>query len=256
MSQRDKDSNGLIVNYLYLRKAIGCVGVLLPLVLLFGNLIFSSTVQESMSYYYYTHMRNIFVGTLCAQGVFLIGYAGYDEWDRWITNIAGICSIGVAFCPTKPAVCAAHARTCVAPSVRALSTGQNVIGYVHLGFAALTFLALAVMALRFTKTSGNPPPQPGFVNQIRWAMGYAPQDQDPRTSLKKRRDAIYRFCGIAILVLLVLAVLSNLLPRSSVPVLFILEALAVLAFGVSWFVKGQTLLSPIQDQEPVTAALV
>jgi hypothetical protein len=47
----------------------------------------------------------------------------------------------------------------------------------------------------------------------------------------------------------VLAALANLLPQSfknDVPVLFILEALAVFAFGVSWFVKGQTLIGAMR----------
>ena len=41
-----------------------------------------------------------------------------------------------------------------------------------------------------------------------------------------------------------LAVLSNLLPASvnaHWPLLFIFEAVAVFAFGVSWFAKGRTL---------------
>jgi hypothetical protein len=31
-------------------------------------------------------MRNIFVGALCALGVFLGAYNGYDEVDRWIVK--------------------------------------------------------------------------------------------------------------------------------------------------------------------------
>jgi len=30
------------------------------------------------------------------------------------------------------------------------------------------------------------------------------------------------------------------------------EALAILAFGVSWFVKGQTLIGALKDAPPVT----
>jgi len=34
--------------------------------------------------------------------------------------------------------------------------------------------------------------------------------------------------------------------------LFLYEALAILAFGVSWFVKGQTLIGALKDAPPVT----
>jgi hypothetical protein len=69
-------------------------------VLITGNVIFFTTsLPGSMSGYYYTHMRDLFVGALCALGVFLVAYVGYDEVDRWITNIAGLCAIGVAFFP-------------------------------------------------------------------------------------------------------------------------------------------------------------
>jgi hypothetical protein len=33
-------------------------------------------------------MRNFFVGALCALGIFLVAYNGYDLADRMITNIA------------------------------------------------------------------------------------------------------------------------------------------------------------------------
>jgi hypothetical protein len=147
--QRAKEKNELIISYMFLRKAVGWIGTLLPVVLITGNVIFFTTsLPGSMSGYYYTHMRNVFVGALCALGVFLVAYAGYDDVDRWITNIAGLCAIGVAFFPTKPTVCAVDARTCAAPAVRHLSAGQQAVGDIHLFFAAVTFIALGLMALR------------------------------------------------------------------------------------------------------------
>ena len=50
--------------------------------------------------------------------------------------------------------------------------------------------------------------------------------------------------GITILSCVLLAALSNLLPSSvnaDWPLLFIFEAVAVVAFGVSWFAKGHTI---------------
>ena len=137
---------------LFLRQFVGWIGTLLPIVLLVGVAISSTQARpDSMSGYYYTDMRNVFVGALCALGAFLGGYDGYDCVDRWITNVAGFGAIGVAFCPTKPTVCAAGARACPAASVTQLSTGQQVVGDVHVFFAVTTFIMLGLMALRFAK---------------------------------------------------------------------------------------------------------
>jgi hypothetical protein len=201
LQRRTTQTNELVISYLLLRKTVGWIGMLLPFVLIVGNVVMSASRPDSMSGYYYTPMRNVFVGALCALGVFLIAYDGYDNVDRWITNIAGLCAIGVAFCPTKPS--------------GPLSTAQNVVGDIHVFFAVCTFTALGLMALRFTKGC-----------QVRV------------------ETTAYQVCGAMILACVVLAAASNLLPSADFanwPVLFILEATAVVAFGISWFVKGKTI---------------
>jgi hypothetical protein len=246
--QRAKEKNELIISYMFLRKTVGWIGTLLPVVLITGNVIFTTSLPGSMSGYYYTHMRNVFVGALCALGVFLVAYAGYDEVDRWITNIAGLGAIGVAYFPTKPAVCAADARACVAPSVRHLSAGQQAVGDIHLVFAVVTFIALGLMALRFAKPAATPPDL-AMMARIRYALGWARPGTGQQPP-QKRRNIIYRACGVTILSCVALAAASNLLPaavKAHWPWLFIFEALAVFAFGVSWFVKGQTLLPALKD---------
>jgi hypothetical protein len=251
MTQRSKDSNQLVIDYLFLRKTVGWIGTLLPIVLIAGNaLFFTTSLPDSMSSYYYTHMRDVFVGALCALGVFLLSYAGYDEWDRWITNIAGLGAIGVALCATKPTVCGAHARSCAAPAVRTMTSAQNIVGTIHLVFAAAAFLALGVMAVRFARLPRSDEARPpGFLCWFRSAFGVPqPGQPDTRTRADKRSAVIFRSCGLGIVACVVFGVLSNFLPQSiknDVPVLFVLEALAVFAFGLSWFVKGQTLVPTV-----------
>ena len=239
MVQRSAEKNQLIVSYMVLRRTVGWIGTLLPIVLLLGNaLIFHASRPDSMSGYYYTGMRNIFVGSLCALGVFLVAYNGYDDVDRWITNVAGASAIGVALFPTKPAV--PH-----------LSAGQQAIGDIHVVCAAVTFIALGLMALRFAKSDGTPGGQAG-ISRIRHGLGLARPSNDKRTPQKKQRNVVYRVCGITILSCVVLAAASNLLPASvkaQWPWLFVFEALAVFAFGVSWFVKGETLRT-LKDRPP------
>jgi len=69
-------SSGLTYSYLALRKAVGWIGMLLPFVLMCGvSLIFKSDIKlQNISMYYYTGMRDVFVGALCAIGLFLFFY--------------------------------------------------------------------------------------------------------------------------------------------------------------------------------------
>ena len=214
------DENQLVISYTLLRQVVGWIGTLLPIVLLAGLAISSTQSRpDSMSGYYYTDMRNVFVGALCALGAFLGAYDGYDDLDRWITNIAGFCAVGVAFCPTKSTVCGPGAHACPASSVAQLSTGQQVVGDIHVFFAVTTFVMLGLMALRFAKA-------------------------EKAEQRYRGENSVYRATGITILSCVMLAVLSNLLPSSvnaHWPLLFIFEAVAVFSFGVSWFVKGRTM---------------
>jgi hypothetical protein len=217
MSQRNPDQNELIVNYMRLRQTVGWIGTLLPIVLLAGAAFTSTARPDSMSGYYYTDMRDIFVGTLWALGVFLVAYRGYDKVDDSITNVAGFAAIGVALFPTKPAVCTAGPGACPASSVTRLSTHQQVVGDIHLVLAAVTLIALGLMALRFAKQTKQ-----------RFAT----------------ENAIYLGSGAIVLCCVLLAALFALLPASVKgrwPWLFFFEAVAVFAFGVSWFVKGRTI---------------
>jgi hypothetical protein len=103
-----------------LRKAIGWMGMSLPFVLVLLSLIpfFKTSIQQSISYYYYTNLREIFVGVLCAVSLFLIRYRGFDNpvfWknDNKMTNLAGIMALGVALVPTNPADCSEKIYTLI-----------------------------------------------------------------------------------------------------------------------------------------------
>jgi hypothetical protein len=48
-------------------------------------------------------MRDVFVGTLFATGVFLFCYRGPDRQDNVLTNIAGGAAIAIGLFPMDPA---------------------------------------------------------------------------------------------------------------------------------------------------------
>jgi hypothetical protein len=123
-------SNSMAVrNYLTLRKLIGILGISLPVVMWLGERLFcSSQLQPTISDYYYTRMRDEFVGILWAIGVFLVCYRGTRVWDDIISTAAGAFAILVALFPTK-----SHDSTatgCVFPS--AISPPwRDIIGNLH-----------------------------------------------------------------------------------------------------------------------------
>ena len=67
----------LVLSYLSIRRSLGLLGLLLPILLgPVGWLTLGIDIQENMSSYYHTPLRDVFVGVLCAIGIFLFCYAG------------------------------------------------------------------------------------------------------------------------------------------------------------------------------------
>lgn len=82
------------------------VGMVLMLVLLLtsvGLQVLASDptcLQSSISAYYFTPVRAVFVGCLCALGACLIVYRGSDDLEDIAMNAAGALAFVVAFVPT------------------------------------------------------------------------------------------------------------------------------------------------------------
>jgi hypothetical protein len=212
----------LAVSYLFLRRAVGLIGSLLPIVVPLGYSITTGNwlLLPSISSYYYTDVRNVFVGSLCAVGVFLICYR-YRYWDDIFATLAGVFAIGVAFCPP------------VVPDPSGLA---RVMGVLHVVFAALFLITMGLMCL-FLFTRSYPA-------------------QTGRTAAKNTRNLIYRICGALVLAFTALAGLSALASQSfinDVHPLFWCEAIATFAFGFAWWVKGQTLWQDATTDAPTSA---
>lgn len=211
-TQASPAEDNLVLSYLGLRKAIGIIGMALPFVLALGKILLDGPgIQDSISSYYYTGMRDVLVGSLCAIAVFLMSYHGYERLDDLAGDLACVFAIGVALFPTTPGL---------DPTPR-----DKLIGGLHVSFAALFFLTLAFFSLvLFTKT--DPTKRP--------------------TVQKRQRNVVYTVCGYTILacIALVAAVsqLSADSPVRSLDPVFWLESVAVLAFGASWLTKGEAIL--------------
>jgi hypothetical protein len=194
--------------YKFLQKAVGLIAVTLPVVVAAGHFVAGGTgFKGSISSYYYTHLGTYFVGSLFALGVFFLSYnyrplPNY-ELDNYLSIAAGSMAIAVALFPT-------------ASDADDASTGSRVVSGIHLVCAGALFVLLAVFALfLFTKTGAT------------------------LTVKKQQRNLVYRVCGWIIVAAIVLVLASQVVdPPSSWNSLFWLESGAVVAFGVSWLVKG------------------
>jgi hypothetical protein len=214
-----------VISYYTMRRAIGVLGITLPLILVAGSALFGGCreVQYSISTYYYTNMRNIFVGYNCAVALFLFAYRGHD----WRDNLAGylgcIFVLGVAFLPCS---LGKAQGPCLLPA-----PAQNpLVGKLHNLSALLYFMILIVYSLfLFPRTHTD------MITGEKMFMGRQ----------KRKRNVVYYICGslMTVSLILILAYIwiledhfQNL--RRLNPV-FWLEVVMLLSFGISWLTKGQ-----------------
>jgi hypothetical protein len=210
--------NEFVISYFTLRKAIGWLGLLMPIIVRLGARVLEGIPSnESISAYYYTSMRDVFVGTLAAIGVFLFCYRGPDKRDNIVTNIAGLCAVGIGLFPTEriyhPLIVQRFANV-LSPDCY---SNHGPLGF-HIYIVAAFFLLISYLTIfRFKKQS-----RPYLTKQ------------------KLSRNKIYVVCGIVMVVMLVAIVAIKAINRQSS--IFWPETVAIVAFGIAWLTKGQAIL--------------
>ncbi|UCH61872.1 MAG: DUF998 domain-containing protein [Fidelibacterota bacterium] len=214
MKEGSGKQNNMVISYLTLRKAVGILGTALPFVLFLGALIiFRTGVQSSISAYYHTGMGDVYVGTLCVIGLFLFSYKGYPPHDNLAGHLGCVFAVGTALFPAAPECSPTNC--------------ELIIGYVHFSIAAFFFFTLIYFSIfLFTKTDPD----------------------KPATKQKGQRNIVYKVCGYIMIICILLVGLYHFLPANVTSPLkkfhpvFWLEAAAIVAFGISWLIKGETLL--------------
>jgi hypothetical protein len=212
-----------ILSFKALRRLIGILGMALPLVCALGGLAFGDRafgdggLQRSISRYYYTNVRDFFVGLMLGMSFFMMTYKGYQLIDtiaNLLTGLAGIC-VGLFPCLAGD------------PDLRVgfFQLRESASNAVHLACAGTFFVLLALSSLfLFTRTRAD----------------RAPSDR------KRLRNAVYIVCGCVMLgVLVALGVLLLVLDQQTLErtrLEFIAEVVLLEAFGIAWLVKGETIL--------------
>ena len=227
MIKNHPHAHSVVMSYLGIRRSLGLLAFLLPLVLgPFGLFLLGIEIQENMSSYYHTSLRDFFVAAMCAMGIFLFCYHGYDSLENWTGNLASLSAVAIAMCPLDP-----HSDPL---------RQSTIVGYIHTLSGGVFFTALATFSLYHF-------PRGHFGLRLR--------------TRDEQRDGIYRGSGLTIVgCMMLMGIHLFLLPEALKSHLnrfnftFWMEWIAVWAFSTSWLVKGQALLADsFENDESATA---
>lgn len=197
------------VNTLRFRAILGWLGMALPIIVAILALVFNCLdgrlVPDSISATYYLDpCITPFMIILGASGIFLICYNGYDKHDDIICSLAGIFGLFICIFP-----CSATALA----NVGMFQLPTAISGLIHNLSAVIFFLLLAYNSFfLFTKGDSNP------------------------TEKKKKRNIIYRVCGIGMVGSFILLIPGNIFHIYGMT--WFVETIALAFFGISWLTKA------------------
>jgi hypothetical protein len=208
------------LSYRNMRAITGYVGLTLPVVLLLTGLV-DGHIESSLSTYYYTKVGNVFTGALCVIGIFLLAYR-LTAWaiDNVATTLAGISALGVAFFHAAP---------------ENATTTQLELADVHLTCATALFILLGGISLLIFPRDISP----GQRWRAHWYM------------------ALGALIWLSIILMPVLNSLAGSFYNDD-HIFFVLETVCVMAFAVSFILKGHGQpsdpgLDQTADQSPPNA---
>lgn len=187
------------------RFVLGIVCGLLPILCTLFGVWFASCGLESwlcfdsISRTYHTYFCIIMIGCLWLCSFFLLCYRGYDLGDRIYTIIAGVGAFGVAAFPMQY-----NGNLGLFPFI-----SPEVNGILHIISALMVFGSFGLMTL-FQFTKGQ----------------------------NKKRNIIYRVCGIGILIALLLLGISSFIPYIPYSTM-VLEFFMLEFFAVAWITKSK-----------------
>jgi hypothetical protein len=191
----------ILETYFWSRVGTAVIGILFPLILWLVGLRLGVELQGSISSYYHTPMRNVFVGILFAVGASLYLYRGYNMLENIVLNVAGILALCIALLPTS-AVAELKCDTFTAP-------------YLH-GISAISFFLLIAYVCIFDLSK--------TLEEI----------DEPRKSFYQN---LYRILGGFMIVFPLSSALLLLLTNETGSLIFWVELAGVWVFSAYWFVK-------------------
>ena len=188
-----------------IRNIAGLLGMLLPWTSLLGAWLagpfydyFWKNLSISETYY----VTPALAAVLTTASIVLMCYDGYDKKDNLITTLSGIFGLLIVLFPCNCSLAGTHVGYFQVP--------VKISNFIHCLSAAVFFILLSYNSL-FLFTLG-----------------------ESKSRRKKIRNIIYKICGIGMVASLSLVVIPVSFPAKT----FVVEALALTFFGISWLVKG------------------
>ncbi|NUQ32279.1 MAG: hypothetical protein HOP99_05590, partial [Dermatophilaceae bacterium] len=133
----------VVYTYRYLRGAM--IALLLMLLLSVGYQWWWETDHScwlgSISAYYYTPARTVFVGSLCALGASLIAYKGHSSEEDVLLNFSGFMAFVVAMVPTVPDLRCGPNAYAQSPAEIASAVRNNIWSLVVVAVVAAVVVA-------------------------------------------------------------------------------------------------------------------
>lgn len=226
----------MAADYLILRRFLGVLGIFLPFLLIAEWAFVEECLRTSISAFYYSGQRDLFVGIMCSIGIFLICYRGHNWIEDTIANLAGLGAVGVGLLPTtarEEPTDATGRDICLGAHVDAekldLLFFQASIGDLHFVSAGIFFLMLSILCGVFFIISPD-----------------TAQIQEKITIRHKRlRNWAYTAMTLIMLGCIGLIALDGKYEDplgfdfDSISFVFWLEAIAVWAFAIAWLIKGE-----------------
>lgn len=225
-------------SYLSIRRLAGFIGLLLPTVLvLYDAISIRGTgidIRGSVSAYYFSDARDVFVGCLFAVGVLLLTYmAGHkDSIDYWLSVVGGIGVLVVANLPTRRPGLADGALPCESdPRPSGCSFTQHIIGedrtwVMHVVGAGAFVICSIGLTLVFA------------LREVYFVMDLTRPDAPENTAAKRRVWGYVVLAAVTALSGLV-AVAADGVKIWDVDNVWVGELGAFTAFAISWLLAGR-----------------
>lgn len=187
------------INTKRLRLLLGWLGMLLPWIVV----VLVGYFPQSISITWYTNACTVFMIILGSASILLISYKGYELIDDITLSLSGVFGLGICLFPCWIDNCDKVGTFLLSP------TTSNTIHCISaiLFFALLSYNSIFL----FTKSSGA------------------------ITENKKKRNIIYRVCGIGMLASFLIMLFPWFYIRT-----WLTECLALFFFGLSFLTKANT----------------
>lgn len=241
-NRNEDDRERLLRSYFFIRLALGVIGFAIPLMLWgLDSIVFKGgqSLKGSLSAYYHTGARDLFVAALSVTGFLLITYMVGDseKLGYKLSTVAGVAALGIAFLPTKRIGLTEGATLCgpgpsslprpdgCAPLQQAF--GESIVAGIHFFFTGLFIVMIAAIC---------------------WFV----------FAKNERHAGLYKLCAGVIALAMLITLVGTGIGRSFdiqfwIQPLYIGEVMSVYAFALAWLTASLDLLTKLRSQHRTTS---